>query len=558
MRAGPKPTRGAGGRSIAKPGARFAGTPAEERAGARRRGYNPGMAQPGNPAPVLRLINAIGNLLGAIVAFLYFRVVDNAADGASRVNLQEIVYSIVIFAVLVGVGQWYSSRWMAPIARAGSGESLSPTELALVRRRALLFPYFLGGLTFAGWVMAGLVYGIALPLMMGRELSPYQAARQVFGLTVIAGSLTTAFIFFASEHAWRRRVPFFFPEGDLSSVPRVPRLVVRVRLLAIFLMVGVLPLAVLGVLAYTRALDLLGADAATAGQIVSGLRVTILFLLGVGVAAAIGLSIFAANSVAGPLKDVENAMAEVERGRLEGRAPVVSTDEIGAVAEGFNRMLHGLREREMVKETFGKYVTPEIRDEILAGRISGEGELKEVTVLFADIRDFTPWVEATAPRDVVRDLNEYFTEMAEAIRAQRGLVLQFIGDEIEAVFGAPIASRDHAAMAVRAALDMRARLRAWNAGREAAGKPALRHGIGIHTGTVLAGNIGGAERLSYALVGDPVNLASRIQGLTKDFKVDILISEATRKSLDPSVPVEELPAVRVKGRAEEVNVYKVV
>jgi len=150
------------------------------------------MAQPGNPAPVLRLINAIGNLLGAIVAFLYFRVVDNAADGASRVNLQEIVYSIVIFAVLVGVGQWYSSRWMAPIARAGSGESLSPTELALVRRRALLFPYFLGGLTFAGWVMAGLVYGIALPLMMGRELSPYQAARQVFGLTVIAGSLTTA------------------------------------------------------------------------------------------------------------------------------------------------------------------------------------------------------------------------------------------------------------------------------------------------------------------------------------------------------------------------------
>jgi len=516
------------------------------------------MAQPGNPAPVLRLINAIGNLLGAIVAFLYFRVVDNAADGASRVNLQEIVYSIVIFAVLVGVGQWYSSRWMAPIARAGSGEPLSPTELALVRRRALLFPYFLGGLTFAGWVMAGLVYGIALPLMMGRELSPYQAARQVFGLTVIAGSLTTAFIFFASEHAWRRRVPFFFPEGDLSSVPRVPRLVVRVRLLAIFLMVGVLPLAVLGVLAYTRALDLLGADAATAGQIVSGLRVTILFLLGVGVAAAIGLSIFAANSVAGPLKDVENAMAEVERGRLEGRAPVVSTDEIGAVAEGFNRMLHGLREREMVKETFGKYVTPEIRDEILAGRISGEGELKEVTVLFADIRDFTPWVEATAPRDVVRDLNEYFTEMAEAIRAQRGLVLQFIGDEIEAVFGAPIASRDHAAMAVRAALDMRARLRAWNARREAAGKPALRHGIGIHTGTVLAGNIGGTERLSYALVGDPVNLASRIQGLTKDFKVDILISEATRKSIDPSLPVEELPAVRVKGRAEEVNVYKVV
>jgi adenylate cyclase len=512
-----------------------------------------------NPTPTLRLINGIGNLLGAIVAFLYFRVVDNTAtDSASRVGLHEIVYSIIVFAALVAIGQWYGSRWMAPVTRAGAGEPLSPSEAALARRRALIFPFFLAGLTFLGWVMAGLIYGLVMPLMMGRELSASQAARQVFGLTVIAGGVTTAFIFFASEHAWRQRLPFFFPEGDLSLVPRVPRLVVRVRLLAIFLMIGVVPLAVLGVLAYTRALDLLGADAATAGQIVSGLRVTILFLLGVGVAAAIGLSIFAANSVAGPLKDVENAMAEVERGRLDGHAPVVSTDEIGAVAEGFNRMLHGLRDRELVKETFGKYVTPEIRDEILAGRISGEGELKEVTVLFADIRDFTPWVEATAPRDVVHDLNEYFTEMAEAIRDHRGLVLQFIGDEIEAVFGAPIASRDHAAMAVRAALEMRGRLRAWNARRETAGKPALRHGIGIHTGTVLAGNIGGAERLSYALVGDPVNLASRIQGLTKDFKVDILISEATRKSIDPSVPVEELPAVRVKGRAEEVNVYKVV
>lgn len=235
-----------------------------------------------------------------------------------------------------------------------------------------------------------------------------------------------------------------------------------------------------------------------------------------------------------------------------------STDEIGAVAEGFNRMLHGLREREMVKETFGKYVTPEIRDEILAGRIRGEGELTEATILFADLRDFTPWVEATAPRQVVRDLNEYFTEMDQAIRAHGGLVLQFIGDEIEAVFGAPLAAPDHAARAVRAAIEMRRRLRTWNAAREAAGKPALRHGIGIHTGTVLAGNIGGAERLSYALVGDPVNLASRIQGLTKDFKVDILISEATRERLDGSVMVEELPTVRVKGRAEDVNVYKVV
>jgi len=147
--------------------------------------------------------------------------------------------------------------------------------------------------------------------------------------------------------------------------------------------------------------------------------------------------------------------------------------------------------------------------------------------------------------------------MAEAIRDHQGLVLQYIGDEIEAVFGAPVAHEGHAKLAVGAALDMRRRLAAWNARREATGKPRFRHGIGIHTGTVLAGSIGGAERLSYALVGDPVNLASRIQNLTKEFKVDILISDATRRRLDGSVPVEELPAVHVKGRVEDVTVYKV-
>ncbi|MGH7403328.1 MAG: adenylate/guanylate cyclase domain-containing protein [Candidatus Rokuibacteriota bacterium] len=512
------------------------------------------MAAARSPEFRARWILVVGNLLGAIVAFVYFRVVDHASV-LPPVRWFDVIVSIFLFALIVGGGTWLSSLWTRPLNR--ELPSLSPAEAELVRRRALLFPYVLAGLSIAGWTLAGLIWGVVWPLLAG-VFSPYSSLRAIFGNTVIAGGVTTAFVFFACEHQWRRTLPHLFPEGDLSGVKGVPRLAVRVRLLAIFLLIGVVPLAVLGMLAYTRAVALIGVDPAAAAEIVDDLQVNILFLLGVGVVAAVGLSLFVANSVAAPLRDVETAMAEVERGRLDGRAPVVSTDEIGAVAEGFNRMLHGLRERELVKETFGKYVTPEVRDAILAGRVRGEGELIEATILFADLRDFTPWVEATEPRQVVRDLNEYFTEMDQAIRGHGGLVLQFIGDEIEVVFGAPIASPDHAERAVRAAIEMRGRLQAWNARRAAAGRPPLRNGIGIHTGTVLAGNIGGAERLSYALVGDPVNLASRIQGLTKDFKVDILISDATRGRLDGTVLVEELPAVRVKGRVEEVNVYKVV
>ena len=162
-------------------------------------------------------------------------------------------------------------------------------------------------------------------------------------------------------------------------------------------------------------------------------------------------------------------MADVERGDLTVRAPVLSNDEIGGLSEGFNPMVEGLREREFVKETFGKYVSPEVRDEILGGRIPLDGQLREVTVLFADLRDFAPWVEQSDPRQVVHDLNAYFTEMEAAIRSHGGLVLQYIGDEIEAVFGAPAADASHASHAVSTALEMRRRLAVWNAARRQAG-----------------------------------------------------------------------------------------
>ncbi len=164
-------------------------------------------------------------------------------------------------------------------------------------------------------------------------------------------------------------------------------------------------------------------------------------------------------------------------------------------------------------------------------------------------------VESTPADVVVADLNAYFTEMDAAIRAEGGLVLQFIGDEIEAVFGAPVADANHAESAVRAAVQMRLRLEAWNATRVAAGKVALRHGIGIHTGTVIAGNIGSSERVSYALVGDAVNLTSRIQALNKEFGTQILVSGVTCAKLAPGRDLKPLPAVRVKGRTAEVEVY---
>ena len=156
-------------------------------------------------------------------------------------------------------------------------------------------------------------------------------------------------------------------------------------------------------------------------------------------------------------------------------------------------------------------MTQEIRDEILAGKVSLDGELKEVTVLFADLRNFTPMVEKTPPQEVVRIINSYFKEMDEAIKQYHGLVLHYIGDEIVAVFGAPLFRENHPTLAVQAAREMRHRLHTVNRTLEQAGYPGLSHGIGIDTGLVLAANIGSPDRLSYTLVGDTVNVASGLQ-----------------------------------------------
>jgi adenylate cyclase len=491
------------------------------------------------------------NVVGALVTFAYFRFIDYGVIEAEGLpTAGEIVYFLAFFSLLVVVGVRLASRWNRPLEGP-----VPPPGVAgdLGRRRALQLPYVIATTTLTGWTMAGGIWGIGWPLIIGR-FTPEHAARMVFGITVISGLTATALVFLAVEHGWRRVLPKFFPDGGLTRVPGAPRLPVRARLLIVMLLAAVLPVAVVGMAAHRGAAAALAAGP-DAGEVIEKMLLVVGFLVLVTTVTSIGLALFVSSSVAEPLARLRGAMAEVERGNLEARCTEVSNDEIGELTEGFNRMLRGLRERDFLKETFGKYVSQEIRDEILAGRIALEGQVREATILFADLRDFTPWVEATDPREVVRDLNAYFTEMNVAIRAHGGLVLQFIGDEIEAVFGAPVPDPRHAEMAARAALAMRARLAAWNAERERAGKRPLRHGIGVHTGTVLAGNIGSPERLAYSLVGDAVNVASRIQSLTKEAATPVLVSGTTRARLNGGFALTPLPAVRVKGRVAEVEVF---
>ena len=491
------------------------------------------------------------NLVGALVTYAYFRYIDYEAFGAERLPAAgEIAYFVAGFGGLVALGMGVVAWWTRPLTTVPPPPGPAGDR---ARRRALQLPYFAAGTTLIAWVLAGGIWGIGWQMIAG-TFTPAHSARMLFGITVISGTAATVLAFLIVERRWRQVLPAYFPDGGVTLVAGAPRLPVQARLLVVLLLVAVIPIAVLGMASLRGARSALAAGP-DAAEVMTRMLAVVVFLVLTTMATSIGLALSVSRSVAEPLGRLRAAMTEVERGRLDTRCPVVSNDEIGALTEGFNGMVRGLREREQLREAFGKYVSQEIRDEILAGRVALEGQLRDATILFADIRDFTPWVEASDPREVVRDLNAYFTEMETAIRAHGGLVVQYIGDEIEAVFGAPVARSGHAGQAVRAAVEMRARLADWNAARARAGRPPLRNGIGIHTGTVLAGSIGSADRLSYALVGDPVNLASRLQSLTKDLKADVLVSGTTRARLDGEVPLVALPAVKVKGRAAEVEVY---
>jgi len=248
----------------------------------------------------------------------------------------------------------------------------------------------------------------------------------------------------------------------------------------------------------------------------------------------------------------------IGQGDFNHRVTIDRNDELGDLGSAFNRMAEGLAESKMIRETFGKYVTPEIRDEILSGRIPLNGERREATVLFADLRGFSSYVEENPPEEVIKSMKAYFTAMQKAIRQCDGLVLQYVGDEMEVVFGVPLRDEGHAEKAVKAALEMRRLLESLNNDRVNRGLMPFRHGIGIHTGVVLAGNTGSEDQLSYSLIGDSVILASRIQDLTKELSCDILVSEETAKRLRKGLDLRKEPPQMVRGRSKPIIVHRVI
>lgn len=230
--------------------------------------------------------------------------------------------------------------------------------------------------------------------------------------------------------------------------------------------------------------------------------------------------------------------------------PVLATCLMGLGAE--------VIARHRLQEAFGRYVSREALSQVLADAPSLRGERREVSILFSDLRGFTSLCEALPAETMAARLNEYFAAMTEVIFAHRGMINDFVGDAIMAIFGAPLADPDHALHATQSALRMDQDLRELNQRWEAAGLPTLRMGIGLHTGEVFAGNVGGAAKLKYAVVGDPVNVTARLESLNKDLGTTILMTEEMRTVLGDRVETRDCGETSVKGRTQPLHVYEVL
>lgn len=235
-----------------------------------------------------------------------------------------------------------------------------------------------------------------------------------------------------------------------------------------------------------------------------------------------------------------------------------SKDEIAVLCHSFEEMVKGLQEKEKVKGVLNKVVSREIAQEILQGTVHLGGEEKKVTVLFADIRDFTKITQNMAPQEVIDLLNVCMTKISRVIDDNGGVIDKYVGDEAMALFGAPITRDEDAMHAIVSAIGMLAVIREWNEERVRSAKVPIELGVGIHTGQMLAGNMGAENRLNYTVLGSNVNLASRLCGFAK--RMEILISKDTLEepSVRERILYEEVPAVTFKGFDKPVNVYRVL
>ncbi|MGH2965948.1 MAG: adenylate/guanylate cyclase domain-containing protein [Solirubrobacterales bacterium] len=315
----------------------------------------------------------------------------------------------------------------------------------------------------------------------------------------------------------------------------IPAISLRVRLMAALPLINLITgLVVAALTSNGGGGEALGAD--------------VLVAVAVATTISLELTVLFSKSILRPINDLRRATEALAQGRYDVSVPVTTGDELGELAASFNEMVEGLAERERLREVFGTYLDKSIAERILSEGFAEEGEELEVSVLVCDVRDFTSFARSSSAKEVVSRLNELFEIVVPIVTRHGGHVDKFLGDGLLAAFGAPEPYTDHADRAVLAGCEVASKVNS----REDLG---LKIGVGVNTGLVVAGSIGGGGRLNFSVIGDAVNVAARVEAATREVGEDVLITAWTAERVRSSIQVVSCGDRILKGIDEPVALY---
>lgn len=444
-----------------------------------------------------------------------------------EIPLSRFFPTAVLLVGLTLVGAYFIFRPVQQFLRDPVNEPVPLRRIASLSYRCTAFIAVLIGLL-------AIVKFVFLPDILGFDIDSLLTRKEQLWLPILHTLYYTALIYFVMvdyEAVLRDRIYLWY--GILVPATHGRLLY---RLLVAFMVTSLLPISliVLHAIEYDTVTErrTLGQDIAAT---VLALAVTLYFIT---------------RSLLRPILALDRATSSIQRNDLSVGVPVLSNDETGHMAEGFNRMVKGLRERALIRETFGRFVP----ERVAAAIVASEGELAPTsataTILFVDIADFTRIAEHASPDQVVELLNEYFSAVVEPIENNNGVITQFQGDALLAMFNLPIADENHASSALQAGFAIQRIC----GDRRFAGVE-LKARIGIATGRVTAGNVGSDNRLTYTVHGDAVNLAARLEQLNKQFGTHLLVDEETVQRLGEPAPLEFVDEVKIRGRDSSVRIY---
>jgi sigma-B regulation protein RsbU (phosphoserine phosphatase) len=503
----------------------------------------------------------IANAGGAMLTFFYFAVVETpltsdipSADFADRFHFFLGMLSLVLLMTVAA-----AARLFYPIVRDlyRGPESLSPAGKQKLAGRMMNIPLYTSGVSFFGWVLSAVVFPfIPCALEMFYNGNLYHAWRTFFGILFVGLPFTTAFVWLTSEWSTRRALRELFGEPGLTEIPPSVKINVLPKMVLVTLIIGTIPVSGVSYITLDN-IRHIQAGKLELTVFLSQMPLVIGFLLMVAIVFAVLLSVFLSKSVSIPLMEAGEAMEKLKDGDLTARVPVVSNDEIGRMAEGFNSMAEGLEERDVIRDAFGRYVSDEVVTEILKSPngLDLEGDLRDISILVADLRGFTTMTESLGPRQILKILNMFLGSMTDIVMRHEGTIDEFTGDGLLVFFGAPRPMADHASAAVVCALDMQAAMAGLNERLRQDRLPALGMGIGINCGELVVGNLGSEQRKKYGAVGSPINVAFRVEARTE--AGEILITRAVFERIGTVAAAEPKETVSLKGIEAPVQLYRV-